>query len=355
MQARARVPILVAAVLLLAVGCGSGSESTDSPPGQVVHTRDSTPATSAAQNDFGNATVQPSGPSAPSPPSMGTANPPGSASGTLASEFLADAGNGWLTLLEADWKLAANSETNLCARATVPRDAYFHEFSPVIPLGTHHTVLTVDQSPSSTDGVVPCGSPDLSGHQIYGAGVGSKDYALPDGVAMRVRAGEQLVMNLHLFNASSEPLTGRSGVLVHTLDEADVENVAQGVLAGPIQLQIPPGHVTQSGQCTLPKDATLFSVGPHMHQLGVHMKIVAQSSVAGSTMLFDGPYSFDSQQRYPVEFLPLKAGDAVHVECTYENTTDRTVSFGQSTRDEMCFAALILFPAQDAISYLCTN
>jgi hypothetical protein len=347
MHARARNPFAMCAVFLqLAIGCGSGSESTDAQTGAVVHTRDFTAASNPAQTGFDNASMQPT--------MAGATSPAASASGTLASEFLADAGNGWLSLLEADWKLAAGSEAYLCARVTVPRDAYFHQFSPVIPLGTHHTVLTVDKSASSADGVTPC-SPDLSGHQIYGSGVGSKDYALPDGVAMRVRAGEQMVMNLHLFNSSDQPLTGTSGVLVHTMDEADVTNVAQGVLAGPLQLQIPPGRVTQSGQCTLPKDATIFSVGPHMHQLGVQMKITAQSSVAGSMVLFDGPYNFDSQQRYPVDFLPMKAGDVVHVECTYENTTEHTVSFGQSTRDEMCFAGLILFPAQDAISYLCTS
>jgi hypothetical protein len=45
--------------------------------------------------------------------------------------------------------------------------------------------------------------------------------------------------------------------------------------------------------------------------------------------------------------LKLKAGDTVDVECTYNNTTDRTVAFGESSLDEMCFIGLYKFPLSD--------
>jgi hypothetical protein len=164
-----------------------------------------------------------------------------------------------------------------------------------------------------------------------------------------------MVLNLHLFNSQSQALHGRSGVRVHTMQPADVKNVAEIVLGGPIALSIPPGGQTvQSGQCTFDHDATIFSVGPHMHRLGVHAKIGAHSA-AGDVMLFDGPYSFESQQRYPVDFVKLSAGDAVHIDCTYQNDSDMTVMFGTSTLDEMCFASIMRFPAQDGSAYLCTN
>jgi hypothetical protein len=91
-----------------------------------------------------------------------------------------------------------------------------------------------------------------------------------------------------------------------------------------------------------------------MHQRGVHMKVVANSQAAGAVVLFDGAYEFDSQQRYPVDFLQLQAGDVVHVECTYENTTTNTLQWGQSSNDEMCFVGLTRFPAVGG-GYLCTD
>jgi len=35
--------------------------------------------------------------------------------------------------------------------------------------------------------------------------------------------------------------------------------------------------------------------------------------------------------------LQLAPGDATSVRCQYENTTDKVVGFGESTRSEMCF------------------
>jgi hypothetical protein len=172
---------------------------------------------------------------------------------------------------------------------------------------------------------------------------------------MQVRAGQQLLLDLHLFNAGSETLKGRSGVLVKTMPDEQVKHVAEWILAGPISLSIPVGHVVQRGQCTFSDSATVFSVGPHMHQLGVHMKVTAQRAQGGSSVLFDGPYSFDSQIKYPVDFVQVSAGDTVQLECTYENTTDHPVSWGQSTLDEMCFVGLQRYPVGASGSYLCMN
>jgi hypothetical protein len=354
---RARCQLLCVTVIAAAVsGCGRSGNTTEYDVLDSNETGDGNDpdASPGRGQDFGNAGSN----HVPDPPPrvVTEPDPPEStASGKLAGTFLADAGDDWLSLIEAEWKLDPNSEAHLCARATVPRDAYLHEFAPLIPLGTHHTVLSVHPGGEAPDGVVPCAA-DVSGRQIFGAGVGTKSETLPDGIAAQVHAGDQLLLNLHMFNASDEPLEGRSGVKVRTMDEADVEDVAEGVLAGPLTLEIPPGGPTkQAGQCTFDHDATIISVGPHMHQLGVHMRVVARSSVAGDTVLFDGPYAFDSQQRYPVDFVEMKAGDVVSVECTYQNDTDHAVAWGQSSLDEMCFASITRFPASDGAVYLCTN
>jgi hypothetical protein len=280
---------------------------------------------------------------------------PATDGGSVLSGFLIDADGGWLRLIAASWYLEAGHEAHLCARMTAPRDAYLHEFSPLIPLGTHHTIVTVVPGGSTPDGMAPCSGGDISGYQIYGSGVGSENYALPKGIAMRVRAGEQMVMNLHLFNVRDKALSGTSGVLVRTMPSEQVEQVAEGVLAGPLSLTIPTGLVTQRGKCTFNQASTIFAVTPHMHQLGVHMKVVADTSPAGSVVLFDGDYSFDSQQKFPVDSLRMKAGDVVRVECTYQNDGAHTVHWGQSSLDEMCFVGLGRFPAAQSGSFLCAG
>ena len=62
-------------------------------------------------------------------------------------------------------------------------------------------------------------------------------------------------------------------------------------------------------------------------------------------MIHDGPFNFESQLSYRITPIELKTGDSVAIECTFDNTSDRTVHFGESSNDEMCIAALARFPA----------
>ena len=261
-----------------------------------------------------------------------------------APEFLAESEDGWLSLVEFKWELEANTESYRCVRVTVPQDTYISAFKPLTPVGTHHTVLSLNAEPDAEDGVTECTAFVNGPQQIGGSGVGTKERELPEGVAIRLLEGQQLLLNLHLFNLSDDPLTGTSGMLVRTTTQDDVVHFANSMLAGPINLDIPPGRVTQTGQCTLQEPGTLIAIFPHMHQLGVHMKVTLLRSSGDDLVLHDAPYNFDDQQILSVDDLEFVADDQIEVECTYENYTEETVVWGDSSKQEMCFAGLLRYP-----------
>jgi hypothetical protein len=255
--------------------------------------------------------------------------------------------DGFKPLVEVDWSLPPGEELYLCKWVTVERDVYFDAFAGINPKGTHHTALFLVEAPVRPDGIAACGATEVGRVSLTGTGVGTQPSYLPDGIAMFVPAGSQLLLNLHLFNTSDQVLTGRSGTLGRPVDPAKVVHIAEGLSAGPLTLSIPPGRSTQSGTCTFDHDATIYRLFPHMHQTGVHMKVVAHSSERGPVLLHDAPYDFNDQLAYPVDLLPMKQGDQVHIECTYENLTGRTLSWGESSNDEMCIAGLGRFPRGD--------
>jgi hypothetical protein len=82
-----------------------------------------------------------------------------------------------------------------------------------------------------------------------------------------------------------------------------------------------------------------------MHRLGVHQMTRAVPAAGSPTTLVDKDYSFDDQV-FTMLTTPvtLHADDQVEVNCTYENPGATTVSFGPSSRDEMCFTATYLYP-----------
>jgi hypothetical protein len=250
--------------------------------------------------------------------------------------------------------MPAGTEGYVCARQTMDEDLYVNAFDAIIPLGTHHTLLTMG-APNAPDGVASCSAADNGPLSVFGSGVGTALLQFPAGVGLKIAAGNQLILNLHLLNAGGDTLTGLSGTRVHTVPQSEVTHMAEGILAGTVTLNILPGQVTtQIGYCTMSSDVTLFAVAPHMHKLGIHEKVVAERASADEVVLFDGPYDFNEQSYQLISPLDVAKGDRVRVECTYNNTTDNTVTFGQSTYSEMCFAGIYRYPA-DGTRFVCVD
>jgi hypothetical protein len=258
--------------------------------------------------------------------------------------FLEELDDGWQRLVEMDWEVAAASEGYRCKTFTIPEDIYVTAYKPQVPHGTHHVVFDVVEAPSMPDAVFACAATNLGERKLNGAGVGTEPIELPAGVAQPLRSGQQIHMNLHLFNLGERALQGRAGMWVKTVPASAVEHEAEVILAGPLSLDIPIGRSTRGGSCTVRADATLYSVGPHMHQKGVHMRATAITE-NGEIPIYDDAYDFNHQLWYTIDAMQLKAGDRVDVECTYENDTDRPLRWGDSALDEMCFINLSVYPA----------
>jgi Copper type II ascorbate-dependent monooxygenase, C-terminal domain len=360
--------IRIGALLLLASGaCGSDPAQPSvamnaATPTSPAPKASETPANSAAAGStampMSPAPAANGGESESMTPAEPPANPPAASkppaspttpAGQVPEQFMGDAGDGWKTLIAGSWDVPPGQETYHCVRFTLPDSITATSFRALSPPGTHHTLLTIVDNPSEADGSMPCGSGTNGRRSITGSGVGSNDLSMPEGVAMQVKAGQQLLLNLHLFNVTDKPIKGTSGTLFKPVAESAVKQYAEGILAGQTNLSIPVGGPTkQSGECTTTHDTAIFAVSPHMHQLGVHLKAVAHSSMAGEVVLIDSPYSFDEQLVYPLKSeVPMKKGDKIHVECTFQNTTDKPVKFGESSLAEMCFAGIYRYPAGD--------
>ncbi|HVW27253.1 MAG TPA: hypothetical protein VHC69_17925 [Polyangiaceae bacterium] len=266
-----------------------------------------------------------------------------------------DSGDGWQTIITGSWTLMPGTETYRCARVTVDRDYYVNAFEAINPQGTHHTLLTMGDA-DKPDGVIDCSVSELHPLEVFGSGVGTDPLTLPDGIAIHVPKGTQLLLNLHLFNTSEDVITGTSGTRIRTIPESAVTHIAEGVLAGTVNIDIPPG-VTKvtTGYCTMPEDTTLIAVAPHMHQLGIYEKVTAQTAAQGDVVIHDAPYSFDYQSFHLINPAQQMAkGDKLRVDCTHMNTTPKEVTFGESSLAEMCFAGIYRYPAVGGF-FICSD
>jgi len=273
------------------------------------------------------------------------------ACGSDDAHIVTNAGADWQLLGSLDWQLDSGHEDWPCTRKTVDRDLVITQFEPLSPSGTHHTVFTTGE-PSAPDGQFAC---DLfeARTPLFGAGVGSNPLILPDGVVMRVRAGQQLVLGLHVFNTTPATLRGKSGVSALIAKPTPVQVEAEAFSVWAADFALPAARETRtSASCALTRESTIFALHPHMHSLGTHVKVVVQT---GNTerVIHDAPFEFSEQLIHPIEPLKLHARDRVEIECTHRNTRDSVVRSGGSGAAEMCSVAVYGYPASSDGDSLC--
>lgn len=269
-----------------------------------------------------------------------------------------DAGDGWQTLLARSWQIEQGVfDQYRCSRAVVPEDVFIGGFRARSPAGTHHTVLTVSEASGEPVGDYDCQAGNLDLQMLYAAGVGTDDVLFPPGKAVRLRAGDVIHINLHLFNATDGDLAGESGVDILPVAADQVTDEVEMVFAGTDDLVIPGNGqtVTATGGCTVTQPYTILALWPHMHQLATAQKIEHAPSGGGFATLLDTPYNFDEQKFYPRDPLPVAAGDQLRVTCSYVNDTGQLVGFGDSSNSEMCFTGIYRFPTLGTHLFECVQ
>jgi hypothetical protein len=272
----------------------------------------------------------------------------GSSGGTGGSGGGGGVTPGTTRLLQTHYSIPAGQEFYWCKEIAMTADTYLTQIIPVSPLGVHHEVLAID--PSGNDGEYTCQAIGPNWTPLFASGVGSPSLTMPDKVALKVAAGQHVVLNLHLFNATQNTLEGDAAIDVAEVTDVTGYQFAGVPFAGNISFTVPIAPYQVSGQCTVSNDTSFFAVFPHMHTTGTHMKVWTESATGGTTVAWDADYSFNEQKfgEYPnwmaPQLVPLKKGDKIKNTCTY-SAAGVGKKFGESTTDEMCFAISYVVPA----------
>lgn len=176
------------------------------------------------------------------------------------------------------------------------------------------------------------------------------NYPMEMGLQMPSGNSARLLLEVHYFNgANLTDVVDRSGVRFCTAPDGTRPESAAIHQLGTEGICLPPGQRTTVTATCNPRDDMgdihVTSVFPHMHRLGVHQSVEVLRADGTREVLHDAPFAFDAQVSYPVGDVVLRPGDRVETRCTYENTTDARVPFGEQTQEEMCYAYLTAWPA----------
>jgi hypothetical protein len=116
-----------------------------------------------------------------------------------------------------------------------------------------------------------------------------------------------------------------------------VPTVATFVSLGQGNFSIPPRSTGYSASKTLVASisAKVYGVLPHMHQLGKSIRV--ENTTRSQCYVNIPRWDFHWQQMYFFEQpLVLPAQATLKLTCTWDNYTDKAVTWGEGTEDEMC-------------------
>jgi hypothetical protein len=163
-------------------------------------------------------------------------------------------------------------------------------------------------------------------------------------------------MQLHYLNSTTAPVDVMATTEFRTMDESAFGQEAGFLLAGNVNISIPPGAVYQLGPKWIPYPAALggahvFAVTGFTHKLGTGVEATFAANQASSSTTLYQPAAFNWATPQVASLAPnavLPTGGGFRLTCNYNNQTSSTVTLGTSSNDEMCFLGAYYYPRQAA-------
>jgi hypothetical protein len=192
---------------------------------------------------------------------------------------------------------------------------------------------------------------------------GQKPRRFPDGIAMDMAAGSDLVIQMHYAPWSVDETDSSTVNIFFAEDSEFIDRTVRDYIMLPFNLTggansffLMPGQIkTFEGVYTVPFDVSLVGIFPHMHYLGKNWEVYIENTDGSKTNLikindwdfnWQGGYYFD---RYKI----AKKGSRIRAFAKYDNTANnpanpsnppRFVTWGEGTRDEMYYLPLLYVP-----------
>jgi hypothetical protein len=179
---------------------------------------------------------------------------------------------------------------------------------------------------------------------------------LPDGVAFTIDPNQMIRIELHYINPTNVPIDVTATTSFVAMDDSQYQNEADFLFIGDPDITIPPNSSTTLGPIffALPAEyegVNFFAITGHEHQFGTNVKVsVASGPNDPGTSVYDVPGWLWSEpatvQANPPFQIP--SGGGFNFTCDWTNTSNNTVSFGESANNEMCFFWAYYYPSQGA-------
>lgn len=222
--------------------------------------------------------------------------------------------------------------------------------------GGHHITVYYNQGRPQEVGHHPCTDEEMiNWRMVAGANdenvenpSGEPAIELPPGLATKVAAGHQIVMQIHYINATEKTYKVNDEVTVNFVEPSKVKAYANYTVINGASFEIPAQQrMTYTTTCTMKQDYNVVLLLGHMHDYGKHFKL---EQIDANNKLVDLIYEKDWVPAYashPPLLLNtmekprvIPKGTRFRQTCEWDNTTNASIRFPR----EMCITFIYYFP-----------
>ena len=162
------------------------------------------------------------------------------------------------------------------------------------------------------------------------------DYKLPPGVAFKLNSKFGIDQNSHYVNRSDTTIIGEVFTNIHTIDESEVEKVANILNWSNQQILLPPKKVTTLNK-TFITDTPIYigQLFSHAHEKMTEFVVRIKGGERNGELVY---WTDDWEHPPIINYDPpiqLNNGEGLELITTYDNPDNRIVTFGFLSTDEM--------------------
>lgn len=179
---------------------------------------------------------------------------------------------------------------------------------------------------------------------------------LPQGVGYSLEANQMIRLEMHYINASSSEKTVSAVTSFVPIADEEFRDEAGFLFIGNPDIRLPAKSETKLGPTffQIPQELSgvkFFAMTGHEHQLGTNVQVaMSKTDSDPGAMIYDVPgwlWSEPKTERFETPFTVPDNGGFTFT-CSWNNTTDSPVSFGESANSEMCFFWAYYYPSKGA-------
>jgi Copper type II ascorbate-dependent monooxygenase, C-terminal domain len=176
-----------------------------------------------------------------------------------------------------------------------------------------------------------------TGGALFQSPAADYKFNLPDGFAVRMAPNTPLLMNSHYFNSTSKTRFGEIYANFYTKPKDQVNQILDVEYYSPeTEWSLPPNQkTTLTTDYIMKKETVIPMMLSHYHKRGEKFEVRIKGGARNGELIYtSGDYEAPLLKTFSPA-LVLKVGEGLTTNVTYNNTSNRTLTFGVTSEDEM--------------------